>query len=623
MRLISVRIKNFRRYKDEVKFWFDDITALIGRNDAGKSSILEALDIFFNTNKMEYDDFCKSPPREDSVIACEFDDLPDFIVIDSSNKTSLADEFCLNEHGYLEIEKHFSASGNQNKSKSFLRCFHPIDEKLKDLLIIKSSELRKRINDLDLTADVTRNSEMRRAIRQHYSNPSKEITLIPADKIDERDIYAKLKQDFPIYALFKSDRENSTDDDEVQNPLLTSVKEALDLKRDEIEKITKFVEEHVNNIMNLTIEKIQKIDVSISDGINPNVSLKDWSKAFSTKMTSDDAIPWNKRGSGVRRILLLSFFMAQAEKSGLDDRKSNIIYGIEEPETGQHPKNQILLLQSLRTLSADPNRQIIFTTHNPNFIQSINLSNVYFIPSDKNLLPIKGDSKDFETDLITKEMGIFANHSVKCFIGVEGKHDITFLKNLSLALKKSGETVIDIEDLEKNGNIIFVPCGGSTLSLWVSRVSSLNIPEIYIFDRDEIPPKKPKYQEQIDKFNQNSYTKAYCTDRREIENYICREAVCEEYQKNGCQIEIRNEFGEFDNVPEIVAKSVFEGQGSDCNWDQLDDKSKKSKISSAKAQIAKAAIHMTDDRLKAIGAYEEVLKWFRDIASKVRSHRLT
>ena len=48
MKIHSIKIKNFRSYKDEVKIELNDLIALVGKNDIGKSTILEALDIFFN-----------------------------------------------------------------------------------------------------------------------------------------------------------------------------------------------------------------------------------------------------------------------------------------------------------------------------------------------------------------------------------------------------------------------------------------------------------------------------------------------------------------------------------------------------------------------------------------------
>ena len=51
MRIKSIIINNFRGYDQKTKIGISDFVALVGRNDIGKSTILEALDIFFNEGK--------------------------------------------------------------------------------------------------------------------------------------------------------------------------------------------------------------------------------------------------------------------------------------------------------------------------------------------------------------------------------------------------------------------------------------------------------------------------------------------------------------------------------------------------------------------------------------------
>lgn len=51
MKISSVYIKNFRGYKNETRIILNDLTAFVGQNDAGKSTLLEALDVFFNDGK--------------------------------------------------------------------------------------------------------------------------------------------------------------------------------------------------------------------------------------------------------------------------------------------------------------------------------------------------------------------------------------------------------------------------------------------------------------------------------------------------------------------------------------------------------------------------------------------
>ena len=51
MKIHSVKIKNFRGYGRETEITFDKLTVFVGKNDIGKSTVLEALDIFFNDGK--------------------------------------------------------------------------------------------------------------------------------------------------------------------------------------------------------------------------------------------------------------------------------------------------------------------------------------------------------------------------------------------------------------------------------------------------------------------------------------------------------------------------------------------------------------------------------------------
>ncbi len=47
MKVVSMLLAGFRGYKNLMKVSIGDFTAFVGKNDIGKSTILEALDIFF------------------------------------------------------------------------------------------------------------------------------------------------------------------------------------------------------------------------------------------------------------------------------------------------------------------------------------------------------------------------------------------------------------------------------------------------------------------------------------------------------------------------------------------------------------------------------------------------
>lgn len=74
MKLVGLKLRNFRGYKEQTYIRFEKgITAFIGKNDIGKSTILEALEIFFNSKsvKLESNDKCVSSETSDKVyIGC-------------------------------------------------------------------------------------------------------------------------------------------------------------------------------------------------------------------------------------------------------------------------------------------------------------------------------------------------------------------------------------------------------------------------------------------------------------------------------------------------------------------------------------------------------------------------
>lgn len=45
MKLVKCKIENFRSYKN-IEFKFSDLSVIIGKNDVGKSTLFDALDIF-------------------------------------------------------------------------------------------------------------------------------------------------------------------------------------------------------------------------------------------------------------------------------------------------------------------------------------------------------------------------------------------------------------------------------------------------------------------------------------------------------------------------------------------------------------------------------------------------
>ena len=107
MKLVSLTLKNFRCFKNETTVTFDDLTTIIGKNDIGKSTILEALEIFFNNELVSVDsgDVNVFSDSKEIEITCEFTDLPKKLTIDATLETTLESEYLLSKNNTLKIKK--------------------------------------------------------------------------------------------------------------------------------------------------------------------------------------------------------------------------------------------------------------------------------------------------------------------------------------------------------------------------------------------------------------------------------------------------------------------------------------------------------------------------------------
>ena len=152
MKIKTLILENFRAYKDRIDIPFDDLTAFIGRNDVGKSTILEALDIFFEggTVKIESADASMDGNPRNVRIGVVFNNLPDEIVLDSNAATTFANEHLLNENGDLEIHKIYNCAIQTPKLSVYAHAVHPMAEEVKDTLQRPQKDLRQIVEERNL-----------------------------------------------------------------------------------------------------------------------------------------------------------------------------------------------------------------------------------------------------------------------------------------------------------------------------------------------------------------------------------------------------------------------------------------------------------------------------------------
>lgn len=611
MKLASVTLENFRGYSKATRITIDDLTAFIGKNDAGKSTILEALDIFFNDGKPERGDACVHTSDTTIRIGCAFNALPSEIVIDSVANTSLANEYLLNEKGELEIIKEWDVSAKTPKESVFAVTQHPTNIDAADLLALKNSDLKTRVKKLGLdegVVNLTVNGSMRQAIRIACQPLTLERKLLPLDKEDAKKIWEQLRPQLPMYALFKSDRPSQDGDEEVQSPLRFAITQALKEMSVDLKKIEDSVRARAEDVATRTLAKLNEMDSRLASELKPFFKTDPKWEIFKFGLVGDNDIPINKRGSGVRRLILLNFFRAEAERRRTEKGALSVIYAVEEPETSQHPDNQRLLVQALKELALDENTQVITTSHTPGLAGLLPSDSLRYVQKQEDGSAVISHCSDNDLTKIANELGVLPDRRVQVLVFVEGTNDIEFLERISSMFKPQFPNIVDFTT---DNRVALVPLGGGSLKQWVAKryLRNLGLPEVHIYDRDDANP--PKYQSEHDSVNtRTDGSWAVITAKRELENYLHPEAISE--GMSGILVTFSNTC----DVPLIVAKAVHAVSSSDKPWSDIENDPKElaDKVSRAKKRLNRdAAAKMSIDRFAESDSSGEIFSWLTKI----------
>lgn len=612
MKLAKLSLTNFRGYQS-VEIEFDEnFNVIIGRNDVGKSTILEALEIFFNneTVKVDIDDYCVHAKNGQMAIQVSFTPEDKLYTIDTV-PTNLADEYLLDKNGLITIKKVWDCSKDKltaTSLKTHIVANYPTNFE-SPLISEKISDLKKILSIYSGKIDIeevkkNKSSEIRKAI--YAASEIKDFLEIDIaiDKEDGKEIWASLKNDLPLFFIFQADRQNKDSDKEVQDPLRAITKSAISQLEVELEEVKNQIKTKAEEIGRKTLEKLKEMNPEIADILVPEMSNKPWESLFSFSFSCDDGIPINKRGSGVRRLILLNYFRAEAERQNATSK--NVIYAIEEPETSQHPDWQVELFKALMDLSKISNTQVITTTHSPSLAGLARPTSIIFINRKNGEIVAEPGNESNIADIATT-LGLLPNVSisindigVKVILCVEGPTDVEFFNNIS---KLFGI------DISNNPEILVVSLGGGTLHHWVNKnyLRKLNRPEVHIYDNDV-----KKYKDVVDEVNRRENSWATTTKMYEIENYIHPHIIPTLYKIE--EKFIKTEEAWLEKWKEMDVPKTLSSFLKAIKAEKYKNLTGEGPDSIKRILNEQGAPLMTIEHLKDLDAYDEVKGWFDKIS---------
>lgn len=645
MILKCLKLNNFRAYRNiEIPFT-EGMNVIIGRNDVGKSTILEAIDIFLGQNRIKIDFEDKNVHVDNDMsisVVFKIDNNQEYL-IDSDVRTNLKDEFLLNINGDLEIVKVWNCSKGKltaSSLKTYIKAFYPKVFSAKPLPIMKIEELKKMLEDIKnedlafnlaeylnnnefagleigpyssgedkkipIEIDMRKRADIRSLIYKIIEDLELSEQLIPIDKEDCKNLYSSIETDFPQFELFQSDRENKDSEKDVQDPLKVITRKVIKEQQSILDEITQKLETKVEELSSQTLEKLREMNPELANELKAELHSKDWASLFNYSFTSDSGIPLNKRGSGVRRLVLLNFFRAEAENK--NSSSNSVIYALEEPETSQHADHQILIMRAFKEIAMKNNHQVILTTHSNNLVKMVEPDEVIFIKKNGSEPEIVS-SENINIE-IAKDLGTLPSLNSNVVIMVEGVTDKYFLENINKQIPDF-KNIIDLE----NEKIPIFWVGGSNVTNWVATrpLSNQNIVEFHLYDSDG----NDHYLSEIENINNwNNGSFAAQTTLPAIESYIHPDiAYLGKTEENIREFFSNNLTNIMKNINEKWNEAEWNALKS--NWKSTIDISKELKklgISKPKDYMTNYLVHkMTKELLEDLGVYDEIKRWFEKI----------
>ena len=537
MILKKLIIENFRGAKGIVFIDINLFNCIVGQNDAGKSTILKALDAVIN-DKISKTDYNVEATNNIISIELQFDCQNKELLLGEEIKTTFEREELTNAYNLLVWKKtwEISASDKLKSKTSILRKKYNgendfLGKNEKDLIALckKLSIATSKGNGEDYN-----NVEKREKLREYNQTNNIDFTYeyeeLPSTGTSKlKSIGDAIKNEIPEFQYFKADTSLSESDTTIQKYFkdlaFTLIKEKVN---------TNDIEDTIKQQLSEVLEKItNKINdvVKTTEQVTPKIDF-DWSKLISTSFVSNSSgtdIPLSSRGDGFRRITMMSYFEYLAETQRSVETKQ-IIFGFEEPETFLHPSAQENLFDKLKSLTQN-DYQVFVSTHSPTIVGNSDKNDIIHIVKDgSNYFVYQNSTVDYQT--IAQDLGIKPDTTFtpllstsKILFLVEGIDDVIAMKHNAELYKTNSKITNTFDDL----NIPIIPIGGcGSIKHWINLDLFTKIGKSFFIFLDSDKKDATAVSKNTTTLLGYGLTKGtdfLVTKKREIENYIHKDAL--------------------------------------------------------------------------------------------------
>lgn len=381
MQIQSVHIRNYRSLQD-IRLELTDITVLLGSNGTGKSSILHALNWFFNGGDLEVEDITAGLGSQTVSVEVIFTQL-DELDRESLGKYGTGESAAFTRTWHPESGDKLTGRARAYTDFESIRSIDGARELKK-----KYDELRESNPNLGLPAVRSKDLALTEMNKWEQSHP---------DQLDEATVSAthlfgftgtaKLAGRFGFaFVTGAEDAAGATED--ARGTLLAQlIERAADISgiEDQITGLKATFEGDLETLLSNQYDStLRSVENAVASSLQQYVGSARVSLAVDTPeirvpqrriilraSDGDHDTNVSRQGQGFQRALIISVLQ---ELSGVSDvtKSSSMLLAIEEPELYQHPTQSRHFASVLDALAQNKEQrtQVILATHSPYFVDA-------------------------------------------------------------------------------------------------------------------------------------------------------------------------------------------------------------------------------------------------------------
>lgn len=444
MYIKSLTVENFRSFRNSMTVEFNDgLNVMIGHNNAGKTTIIRALEILFNSKKsksLNIDDFNKRITIEQLYANPPTITLK-AVLKESKNEQSYSEDLVAVSSWLTKLESPYEAT----ITYEYYLPEKELDNYYQAIKEIKSS------NTNDFWNEIEHNFLRKYKGRLLVGPPGNKTAVDPEDidKFDfqfltairdvERDLYtgrnALLKEVIDFFIDYDIKSDTSMEDKEK----FSKIREKKIMFSHNANELIKSLHDRMEEGKGHMLRYVQNTGAGF-DEMTPTFegSINDTELYSALRLIVQDetgiTLPAVNNGLGYNNLIYISLLLAKMQKDTSDEylgsnSKVYSILAIEEPEAHLHPNMQYKFLKFLKENRESEVKQIFITSHSSNITAAVDLDDVIVLYKDINkemnvAYPGRVFDEDDPDDLKSKKY-------VQRFLDVT-KADIFFAQNVML-----------------------------------------------------------------------------------------------------------------------------------------------------------------------------------------------